>query len=188
MQKFLESNKTLFIPFDFLKYFMTGSESISYNCRTWICRYFYFKFQLVFMFSICCEFCAEKWLLAMIWAANERGRGHLPWKMVLGCATVMTFFFAGQSLLPGLQISCQCAAHVPPIFNILKIFTFSALVLAKIAALKVQISRIFVPKTPNFLKKICSLDPTFVLETCALHTNQKMVRAPGQMSNKLEWM
>ena len=51
----------------------------------------------------------------------------------------------------------SCATH----FHFFLKIAFSAFFLAKILALKMQISKIFVPKTPNFFKKIHSLDPTF---------------------------
>ena len=54
--------------------------------------------------------------------------------------------FSGQWGHPSLPIYHQCAVHVgpPPIFNFLKKFAFSTLFLAKISALKMQISEIFV--------------------------------------------
>ena len=52
---------------------------------------------------------------------------------------------------------CSCA---PP-FQLLQSFAFSALFLAKIIALKMQIFQIFALKTPPFSRETCSLDPTF---------------------------
>ena len=48
-----------------------------------------------------------------------------------------------------------------PHFKFLEKWCIFNLVLAKISALKVQIFQIFIPKTPHFSRKICSLDPTF---------------------------
>ena len=60
-----------------------------------------------------------------------------------------------------LPIYHQSTARVPPVFNFYKNFAFSALFVAKISALKTQIFKIFVPKTPHFSRKIRFLDPTF---------------------------
>ena len=64
MQRFF--NQTRLYSFVFLhvwKYFMTGQESSSYNCRIWSCWYLVFQISIVSTFLICSEFCAENWLL-----------------------------------------------------------------------------------------------------------------------------
>ena len=50
--------------------------------------------------------------------------------------------------------------------------TDTACWLAKISALKMQIFRIFDPKTPHFSRKICSVDPTFG-NPCGTHPPKK---------------
>ena len=67
--RILDSNKTLFLCFSLCMYctgiyFMTGPESSSYNFQIWIVDIFYFRFQLVWTFSICSKFCVENWLLS----------------------------------------------------------------------------------------------------------------------------
>ena len=82
--------------------------------------------------------------------------------------------FSDQLALSSLSIYRQCAAYVPPIFNFQKLCIFS-LVLAKISALKTQTFEIFVPKTPHFSRKICSLDATFG-NLCGTYPQKKKKR------------
>ena len=98
----------------------------------------------------------------------ERGYGDVPRSWPL---------FSGQSALPSLPIYHHCAALVPPIFKFLKKFPFFSLVLVKFSALKTQIFKIFVPKTPHFSRKIRSLDPTFG-NPCGTHPPKKKLSAP----------
>ena len=99
---------------------------------------------------------------------NRTRGGKLTLQSGTGMCRGYDPLFSGQSALSSLPIYHQCAAQVPPIFKFLKKNCIFSLVLAKILALKTQI---FVPKTPHFSRKICSLDPT--LETRVAHTHQK---------------
>ena len=81
--------------------------------------------------------------------------------------------FSGQSALASLPIYLQCAAQVPPFSVSRKKVCIFSLVLAKISTLKMQI---FVPKTPHFSRKICSLDPTFG-NLCGTHLPKQKLRA-----------
>ena len=66
--------------------------------------------------------------------------------------------FSGQSALLSLPIYCQCAAHVPPIFNFWKFFAFSALFWPQFEFSRPKFSFLkpsFFPRNPR------SLDSTF---------------------------
>ena len=69
-------------------------------------------------------------------------------------------------------------------FQILEKFSIFSLVLVKISALKTQIFRIFVPKTPHFSRKIRSLDPTFG-NPCGTHPPKKKLSGPPGNMHKL---
>ena len=71
-----------------------------------------------------------------------------------------------------------------PHFQILEKFSIFSLVLVKISALKMQIFRIFVPKTPHFSRKIRSLDPTFE-NPCGTHPPKIKLSAPPDQSLSL---
>ena len=81
-------------------------------------------------------------------------RGHLPWKVVQGCAVVITPFFQDnwRSLAYTNLPSMHCSYAPPPPISILEKLHFQQF-WAKISALKMQISNIFVPKTPIFYRK-----------------------------------
>ena len=98
--------------------------------------------------------------------------GHSHLKVVWGCAPVMIPLFSGQSALPSLPICHQRAPH----FQFSGNFCIFSLVLAKISALKMQIFKIFVPKTPHFSRKIHPLDPTFG-NLCGTHPPKKKLSA-----------
>ena len=80
-----------------------------------------------------------------------KARGHCHWKVVRVCTAVMTPFFGGQSALPSLPISHQCA-------NFFFLNAFSALLLAKFSALKIEAK--------------------FLLETSAAHPPKKVEYPP----------
>ena len=61
-----------------------------------------------------------------------------------------------------------------PHFQFLEKVCIFSLVLAKISAPKMQI---FIPKTPHFSRKICSLDPTFG-NLFGTHLPKQKLRAP----------
>ena len=63
----------------------------------------------------------------------------------------------------------SCASY----FQFLEKTCIFSLVLVKLSALKMQIFQIFVPKTPHFSRKICSLDPTLG-NLCGTHPPKKM--------------
>ena len=88
--------------------------------------------------------------------------------------------FLGQAALPtcSLPICHQCHWHVPPFSIFLEQLCIFSLVLAKISPLKMQIFKIFVPKTPYFWRKICSLDPTFG-NLCGTAPPPKKMSAPS---------
>ena len=65
---------------------------------------------------------------------------------------------------------CSCASH----------FQF----LENISALKTQIFQIFIPKTPQFSRKIHSLEPTFG-NLCGTHPPKKKLSAPPPASNHM---
>ena len=95
--------------------------------------------------------------------------------------------FSGQWALPSLPIYHQCTAHVPP-FSFLEKFCIFSLFLAKITALKMQISQIFVPMTPHFSRKICSLDPIFG-NPCGIHSPKKFSALPDlRISHNAPWV
>ena len=74
--------------------------------------------------------------------------------------------------IPSMRRSCA----PPPISIFFFKSAFSVLFLAKITAFKMHISKIFIPKTPNFSKK--SASQTILLETWVAHTYHKEVECP----------
>ena len=82
-------------------------------------------------------------LLLKIDMLGSGAGGHSHWKMVWGCVTQ----------------SFTCPSPHFQFFR--KKICFFSLVLAKISGLKMQNFQIFIPKTPHFSRKICSLDSTF---------------------------
>ena len=90
---------------------------------------------------------------------NPMGGGHSHWKVVRGCAAVMTPFFQASRLSLAYQFTINVQLMCPH-FQLLEKFYIFSLVLAKISAVKMQIFQILVPKTPHFSRKIPSLDPT----------------------------
>ena len=100
-------------------------------------------------------------LMSILSHSQFPSRGHSHWKVVRGCAAVMTSFFQDSWLSLAYQFTINGPLIYLSHFQFLeKLFIFS-LVLAKISALKMQIFWIFTPKTPHFSRKICSVDPTF---------------------------
>ena len=76
------------------------------------------------------------------------------------------------------SLAYQCTINAPlmcpSIFNFRKILHFLALFWPKCQlSFRMQISQIFVPKIPNFSRKIRSLDPTFG-NPCGTHPPKKL--------------
>ena len=95
--------------------------------------------------------------------------------------------FSGQSVFPSLPIYHQCTAHVLLFSIITNNCAFSVLFLAKTSALKMQISNLLVPKTPNFSRKIHSLPYLIdLLETCTAHIYKKVESAPPPGMSRYE--
>ena len=88
------------------------------------------------------------------------GGGHSHWKVVPGCAAVMIPFFQASRRSLAYQFTINVLLMCPH-FQFLEKFNIFSLDLAKILTLKMQSFQISVPKTPHFLRKIHSLDPTF---------------------------
>ena len=99
------------------------------------------------------------YFLSVFWSSCNLG-GHYHWKVVRGCALVMTPFFHASQCSLAYQFTINVPLMCPPFSIFGKKCNFS-LVLAKISALETQNFWIFAPKTPHFFKKTGSLDPTF---------------------------
>ena len=93
--------------------------------------------------------------------------------------------FSGQSALPSYQftINGRLMCPPPPFSIFWKKNCIFNLVLVKILALKMQIFKIFVPKTPHFSRKIRSLDPTFG-NLCGTHPPKKVECPPPRHFTK----
>ena len=107
------------------------------------------------------------------------GGGHYHWKVVWGCAAVMTPFFRASRRSLASQFTINAPFMCPP-FQFLENFAFSALFWAKISALKTQNFWIFAPKTPQFSRKTCSLDPTFG-NPCGTYPPKKKIECPPRV-------
>ena len=105
--------------------------------------------------------------------------GHYHWKVVQGCAVVMTPFFQAKRCSLAYQFTINAPLMCPRFqFSIYRKISIYSLVFLrpKFQLSRCKISEFFAPKTLQFSRKTHSLDPTFV----NLHSTYppKIVKCP----------
>ena len=105
------------------------------------------------------------------------GGGHSHWKVVQGCAAVMTPIFQANRRSLAFQFTINTPLMCHPFWFFRKILHFQPCFGQKFQLSKCKFVQIFVPKTPHFSRKICSLDPTFG-NLCGTHPPKKKLSAP----------
>ena len=97
---------------------------------------------------------SEVVFIIIMWVFDWGG-GHLPWKVVWGCAAVMTPFFRPVST-PNLPSMCRSCA--PPPFSILrKNLYFQPCFLSKFQLSRCKFAKFLFPRLLIFQRNVCSL-------------------------------